>query len=66
MSSDEMSNILQSHRIVAYYNEGEILSGKFELFILASNKPFLPCIIKIENNQGFKLMDPELMEIEVL
>ena len=66
MSSEEMKNIFQSHRIVAYYNDGQILSGRFELTILASNEPYLPCIIKIENNQSIKLMDPKLVEIEVL
>lgn len=66
MSSEEMNKIFQSHRIVAYYNDGKVLSGKFELLILASNEPYLPCIIKIENNQSINLMNDTLIKIEVL
>lgn len=66
MSSKEMRNILQSHRIIAYYNDGKILSGQFNFIITASNNKDLPYVLRISNNQNIYISDPKLVEIEVL
>lgn len=66
MSTDEMSKILQSHRIVAYYNDGKILSGNFKFIITASNTKELPHVLKISSNQSIDISNPKLVEIEVL